>query len=205
MDCFGDDARERMVRRYNITAVAHVKLLNNQRKHSCTGRVLKDSYYYFEYKGKKDNKDVGAFYCGVPTAKKFLALTGGDDVPRFNPLKSDSLSIGSNSLHTGSATRKVDPATKQLLNAINLLVVCWDTAPYGKLAKIKQDRTKYSYRPPFDSEVEYVNLVIGYDHQGRNLQQMIDSLRLDNPNLKSYDFGLLNAVLKSTDVESSFG
>ena len=101
MDCFGDDARERMVRRYNITAVAHVKLLNNQRKHSCTGRVLKDSYYCFEYKGKKDNKDVGAFYCGVPTAKKFLALTGGDDVPRFNPLKSDSLSIGSNSSHTG--------------------------------------------------------------------------------------------------------
>lgn len=205
MDCFGDDARERMVRRYNITAVAHVKLLNNQRKHSCTGRVLKDSYYCFEYKGKKDNKDVGAFYCGVPTAKKFLALTGGDDVPRFNPLKSDSLSIGSNSSHTGSATRKVDPATKQLLNAINLLVVCWDTAPYGKLAKIKQDRTKYSYRPPFDSEVEYVNLVIGYDHQGRNLQQMIDSIRLDNPNLKSYDFGILNAVLKSADIESNFG
>ncbi|GAB1053064.1 MAG: hypothetical protein Sw1PiTSA_26140 [Shewanella algae] len=86
-----------------------------------------------------------------------------------------------------------------------MLVVCWDTAPYGKLAKIKQDRTKYSYRPPFNNEVEYVNLVIGYDKQGRNLQQMIDRLRLDNPSLKRYDFGLLNAVLKSADIESIFG
>ncbi len=205
MDCFGDEAREKMVRRYDISAVAHVKLLNNQRKHSCTGRVLTGSYYCFEYKGKNNSQDIGAFYCGEPTAKKFLALTGGDDVRLFNPLKSDSLSVSGNSSSVGSAKRKVDPATKQLLNAINLLVVCWDTAPYGKLAKIKQDRTKYSYRPPFDSEVEYVNLVIGYDYQGRNLQQMIERLRMDNPTLKSYDFGLLNSVLESANIESNFG
>ncbi|MHC5783288.1 hypothetical protein [Aliivibrio fischeri] len=164
-----------------------------------------DSYYCFEYKGKNNGHDIGAFYCGEPTAKKFLALTGGDDVPLFNPLKSDSLSVSGNSSSVGGAKRKVDPATKQLLNAINLLVVCWDTAPYGKLAKIKQDRTKYSYRPPFESEVEYVNLVIGYDYQGRNLQQMIERLRKDNPTLKNYEFGLLTSVLESVDIESNFG
>lgn len=205
MNCFGDDAREGMVRRYNITAVAHVKLLKNQQKYSCTGRVLTDSYYCFEYKGKNNNQDAGAFYCGEPTGKKFLVLTGGDDVPLFNPLKSDISSVSSNSSHTSNTTRKDDPTTKQLLNAIDLLIVCWGKPLYGKLAKIKQGRIKYSYREPFDNEVEYVNRVIGRDYKGHNLQQMINSLRLDNPDLKNYDFDLLNTVLKKADIESNFG
>ena len=50
----------------------HTKLLEGQRKQSCTGQILKDTYYLFEYVNKHNPNDTGAFYCGYHAPELFL-------------------------------------------------------------------------------------------------------------------------------------
>lgn len=207
MNCYGKETREMLVKKYEISPVAYVKLLSGQKKLSCTGRLLTDSYYCFQYI-KKDNKEKhGTFFCGLPTAKHFLTLTENAELALFNPLSSEANSskISSNSSKNLDDKQKpINPITKELLNAINLLIVAWNTIPYGRLAQIKEAKNKYYYRPPFENEISYVNKVISYDKDKRTLTEMLEELSQLN-NLKQYDFSLLNEVLDNLGEKSFFG
>lgn len=203
MQCRGEESRKRIVKKYNIKAVAHVQLLAGQEKLSCTNITLTDTYYCFSYEGK-ENKDSGAFLCGSHAANHFLQLTGLSPLPLFNPLMTENPGGGGNGGQGLPGRRPWNQTAKQLSNAINMLVVCWDVAPSGVLAKIKETISKYYYNAPYPKEIKAINTIISKDPRGRTLQEMIDELRAHN-NVRDFDFGLLNAVLEDSGVESNYG
>ncbi|MCT6519169.1 hypothetical protein GY03_17980 [Proteus vulgaris] len=207
MNCYGKETREMLVRKYEIHPVAYVKLLSGQKKFSCTGRLLTDSYYCFQYIKKDNSEKYGTFFCGLPTAKHFLTLTANAELTLFNPLNSgirSSKTSSSSSKNSNEQQKPINPITRELLNAINLLIVAWNTIPYGRLAQIKEAKNKYYYRPPFENEISYVNKVISYDKDKRTLTEILEELSQLN-NLKQYDFSLLNKALDNLGEKSFFG
>lgn len=203
MQCRGEESRKRIVEKYNLKTVAHVQLLAGQEKLSCTNITLTDTYYCFSYKSK-EGKHSGTFLCGSHAASHFLKLTGLAPLPLFNPLTADNAG-GSGTGGEGIPTQRPwNQTAKQLVNAINLLVVCWDVSPNGVLAQIKETVSKYYYNAPYPKEIKAINTIISKDPQGRTLQEMIDELRVQN-NVRNFDFGLLNEVLEESSIESSYG
>jgi hypothetical protein len=200
MQCRGEDSRVRIVNEYNLKPIAHVQLLNGQEKLSCTNITLTDSYYCFSYESKTGN-DNGSFFCGSHAAQHFLELIDSRPLPLFNPLVAENIEHNGGG---GGGNRPWDRTAKQLNNAINLLVVCWDIAPSGPLAKIKETIDRFYYKAPFPSEIKSINTIISRDPQGRTLQQMLDELREGNT-VRRFDFDLLNAVLFENNIDSHYG
>ncbi|WML37983.1 hypothetical protein RCG19_12065 [Neobacillus sp. OS1-2] len=202
MKCRGNVNRERIISEYELRAVAHVKLLIGQTKKSCTGDILTDSYYCFTYKNK-NVQTKGSFFCGTHAANHFLTLLGKQPLPLFNPLRS---SIGSSGQQSVSTTHKSkwDPAAKELYNAINLLIIVWNTNINSILADIRDNLEKYPSRTPFISKIKALNTIISKDFKGRTLQVMISELRKNNPELRSFSFSHLDLILSSEGVSSYF-
>lgn len=204
--CRSSEVRVRLVQEYDIKPIAHVRLLNGQERRSCTGDLLTDSYYCFSY--RKKNSDVtGTFLCGTYAASHFLDLLHHPKLPLFDPLTSENVGTGSSSGSNDSDKKDAwHPAAKQLYNAINLLVICWGIAPGNALQDIKVKLEKYRGREPFLSQVKGINTIISRDKRGRTLRQMLDELRLNNNNIRDFDFNLLNVILKNNNIApSSFG
>lgn len=207
MLCRGEECRERIAEEYNLKAVAHVMLLAGQEKLSCTNVTLTDRYYCFAYESKK-GADNGTFICGSYAANHFLELTGLPPLPLFNPLVSKTPlslgNVGGAGASNSNQQRPWNPIAKQLHNAINMIVVCWDINPSSALANIKEMIDRFYYNPPYLKEIKAVNTIISKDFKGRTLQEMIDELRADN-DIRSFDFGLLQHELEKIGVESNYG
>ena len=204
MNCRGDKRREEIVKRYNLKITAHVRLLNQQTKQSCTNIILTDSYYCFTYRNKENNNQR-SFFCGSHAAKHFLQLTGIEPVPLFSPLVAEhNNGIRMNNNQNNRNQRPWNQMARQLSNAINLIVVCWNIAPSGALANIREKINRYYYNPPYLREIKAVNTIISSDQNGYSLQEMIGKLRRHN-NIRNFDFGLLNNELTNNNVESYYG
>ncbi|WCE32087.1 hypothetical protein [Vibrio sp. SCSIO 43137] len=201
MKCRGTESRTRIVENYNIRPVAHVKLLNGQVKMSCTRDTLSDSYYCFDYVSRTDPSDKGTFYCGSHAASHFLKLAHLAPLPLFNPLVSNGKGGGGNG---DTPLARWDPLAKQLNNAINMLVVCWNIVPGGPLAEIQSKLIQYPRSTPFLPKLKAVNTIIGSDKSGRTLQDMIEGLRKEN-NVRNFTFQLINEELESKGIVSNFG
>ena len=203
MYCRGENTRREVVKSHELHPVAHVQLLVGQTKTSCTGDALTDAYYCFFYKSRTAT-DQGIILCGEYAAKDFLQLIGHAGLPLFNPLitQSGTRSTGVRGPIHGTST-KWDLTAKQLHNAINLLVVCWSSPPGPALFDIKTKLEKFSFKPPFSSQIKAINTIIGKDVKKRTLSQMISELAQKN-SVKTYDFSLLEAVLASEKVDSNF-
>ncbi|WP_197143239.1 hypothetical protein [Lysinibacillus sphaericus] len=208
--CRGKARREEIVKQYNLKIIAHTKLLNGQSKKSSAGGECTDEYYTFQYENKNQAKkyDNGTFLCGYAAAEHFMALTNLEDIPLFNPLLGISSSNTTESSSGGIAPPRDDmkwnPIAEQFHNAINLIIVCWNTPIYGKLARYKADVMKYYYNYPADWKIESLNDVIGKDKKNRTLTKMVEDLRIDNPTLKHFSFDLLEAKLSAMDIKSNF-
>lgn len=146
MNCFGEDRRQEIVNKYNLKPIAHVKLINGQIKSSCTGRELTDSYYCFSYESRTSS-ERGTFFCGNHAANDFISLANLMPLPLFNPLTQTGGNGGNTGGNVGQPTW--DPVAKQLNDAINMLVVCWDTIPNGPLALIQEGLLKFPRSKPF--------------------------------------------------------
>ncbi|MEL0636778.1 hypothetical protein V6259_08385 [Marinomonas sp. TI.3.20] len=199
MKCRRTESRQRIVAGYVIHPIAHVKLLNGQEKLSCTSDTLTDSYYCFDYVSRTDCSDKGTFYCGSHAANDFLSLANLAPLPLFNPLVTSRTGDGGSG---GPPSNKWDPLAKQLNNAINMLVFCWDIVPGGPLASIQSQLIQYPYSTPYPSKLKSVNTIIGYG--GRTLQEMIEGLREVN-SVRNFRFNLINEVLRSEGIASNFG
>lgn len=201
--CRSEKTRIRIVKEYDLIVHAHAKLLIGQRKRSCTDVPLIDTYYCFAYKSKTGN-DKGSFFCGSHAAAHFLKLTGLPNKPLFNPLVADEHSgVGSGS--SNSTSRRWDPAAKQLINAIQLILACWDEEPKYALIDVNEYVERYYDKSPHISRVKSVNTVISYDRKSRNLQLMIADLKKKGNEMRNFDFSLLNAILEKEDMPSNFG
>ncbi|MGG6447367.1 hypothetical protein [Pseudobacillus badius] len=203
--CRGEKCREKIVQDYNIIPRSHTKLLQGQVMRSCTGDLLTDSYYSFEYVNKVNKKDTGGFLCGSYAAKHFLSLINHPGLKLFDPLTqiggggSTSQSIGNTGMQT-----QWHPLSRELYNAINLIVVCWNKPIYGRLAKIKDWLEKVPNNEPYDDQIQFVNKVVGKDHKNRTLSFMLSDLRKQNPSLRHYSFEQVNAVLAKLNIKSNF-
>lgn len=210
-NCRGEQCRKEMVQKYNLKLIAFTKLLNGQSKKSCASVLLTDAYYTFEYESKITKYDKGSFFCGHVVAKNFMELANIASVPIFNPLHSENnenySNKGSNkekSLSKEDFKNNWHPLAKQLYNAINLIIVCWNTPIYGRLALYKSDLLKYKYAKPYLERIKFVNDVIEKDSKKRTLTKMLEDLRVLNPDLKQFEFNLLSDELKNNDIVSMF-
>lgn len=203
MKCRGQKNRQKIIEDYELRAVAHVKLLQGQTKISCTGDNLTDSYYCFTYK-KKNSSAKGTFLCGTHAANHFLKLMGTQPLPLFNPLSSSSLSTRTQDGNSSSQTSKWNPAAKELYNAINLLIISWNTNIKSFLADIRDNLEKYPTQIPSLSKVKTVNTIISKDIKGRTLQSMISELRQQNPELRTFSFTHLDCLLSTENIKSYF-
>lgn len=207
MNCRGDNSRIRIVQENEVVPIAHVRLLNGQSKKSCTGDRLTKSYYYFSYKNRNNTSKEGYIVCGSHAAEHFLSLLNAKPLKEFNPLTSDPEKNTSSSYINDNGSDKIrwHPLSEELNNAINLLLICWNKIPYGKLLEIKLDLDKYPSFEPFFWKIKHVNSCISKDAKNRTLMEMIEELRIDNPNLKSYSFPNINAELKKNGIKSFIG
>lgn len=200
--CRGEESRITLVRDYQLKPIAHVKLLNGQTKKSCTNDLLTDSYYCFTYKNKSNNTN-GSFYCGSHAANHFLKLLGRPSLPLFNPLT--SLNSTENSGNSSNATvNRWNPAAKELHNAINLFIICWNSEIRDFVGEIKAHLENNPNQEPHISKIKTINTIISFDKKHRTLQQMISDLRLLNPSIRSFRFTNLNKVLKNNNLVSHF-
>ena len=217
LNCREEHRRVDIVKDYDLELVAYTKLLKGQDKISCAGPKCTDKYYTFQYKHKMDENNIGSFFCGGEAAKSFMRLANIEPIKLFNPLsgessndsdEEDTLSDSSKESKNHSSNedykKKWNPIAKQLHNAINLLIVCWNVPIYGTLARYKADVIKYKYREPFFERIKFVNNVIGMDKKNRTLTQMLEELRADNPRLKHFSFDLLEKELSVRDIKSNF-
>ena len=137
MDCRKKQRRREIVDKYDVRPLAHVKLLFGQEKLSCTGILLTDEYYCFSLKSKQGNEEC-TILCGHHAAKDFLCLVNAPPLPLFDPLVHIGVGGGDNGPGLrGIGNRPWNPAARQLLDAINLLVVCWNTIPGSALSNVK--------------------------------------------------------------------
>lgn len=217
LNCREEYRREDIVKNYNLELIAFTKLLKGQEKISCAGPKCTDKYYTFQYKHKTDENNNGSFFCGINTAESFMRLANIEPIELFNPLSGESTNnsdeketLSENSTESENSSsndgykRKWNPIAKQLHNAINLLIVCWDIPIYGPLARYNADVLKYYYNEPFVWKIKFVNNVIAKDIKNRTLTQMVEDLRADNPTLKHYDFNLLEKELSAKNIKSNF-
>ncbi|MCR8927499.1 hypothetical protein NLI92_002890 [Priestia megaterium] len=206
MLCRGTLTRVEIVKEYDIAPIAHVKLLAGQEKKSCTNDKLEHRYYCFSYKHKKDKNKSGTFICGKHAANHFLKLLNHKEIPLFNPLSSERVSHGGGSGRGDETrdTREWNPIAKELSNAINFLIISWNTPPKDVLSDIKKRLETAPMQKPRLNDVKAVNTIISHDKKKRKLSDMIEELRKDNPSLKEYSFGRLNQILANEDKPSHF-
>ena len=200
MKCRTDKVRIEIVAQYELLPIAHLKLLAGQSKISCTGETLSDTYYCFSYKSRQGS-DIGTFFCGSHAANHFLKLIKSKPLPLFNPLTSTGGTTGGGDSNPGKTW---DRAAKQLYNAINLLLVKWDSPPGIVIKSIKEDIEKTFDKTPALALIKSVNTMISRDKSGLTLQQMITQLKSNNT-IRDFSFDLLNAMLATGAIPSNFG
>lgn len=206
MDCRTHKIREQIVTNNKVTPIAHVKLLNGQRKKSDAGGYLSDQYYQFKVEGRNE---VQIIQCGMTAAKDFLNLTQHVALPLFNPLcgnigpNKDRINNINKYVNGNISNKKIwDPMAKELYNAVMWLVVLLNGINIDTpLYKIKNDLETYYYSTPFDSKIRAVNTMIKHGLDDETLTNKIRELKQQNRIKDSVcDFHLLiNKVKKMTD------
>ncbi len=196
--CRGNQKKQEIVNLYNIIPISYVKLLNGQNKKCCCNDILTSSYYTFSATHKQ-KKEEYSFFAGEGCARKFLELLNLKPLPLFSPLITEvnnNYSRNINEVKTERIeTQNIHPVNKELLEAISLLSIVWDS-PLMSMNKIVS-YTRSNYSVPNTSGVVWFNDKVGKDIKRRTLSQMLDDLRQDNPMLRYFGFEHLKEVMKT--------
>lgn len=196
--CRGDKAKQEIVNQYNIIPISYVELLNGQNKKCCCNDILKSSYYTFSATHKNTKKEY-SFFAGEGCARKFLELLKLQPLPLFNPLITEvnnNYNRNINGVKTeGRETQYIHPVNKELLEAISLLSIVWNSPLMSMNKIVSYTRSKYSV--PNISGVGWFNDKVEKDSKKRTLSQMLDDLRQDNPTLRYFGFEHLKEVMKT--------
>lgn len=218
MDCRGHDSRVKICTRYIIKPVAHLKLLNGQEKKSDAGALVSDQYYVFSATPVDTQDGVSeSILCGMDAAQDFLEISGEEPLPLFNPLKglrssqnekrdnilTDTTEGAGKRLKRTTEARKWDPVAKQLWEAILLLIMDWDAVPGSTLFDLLAKTEKYYFLEPYAWKIRALNTVLKSDAKKRNMDQITDTMRRNNPELKDFDFSLLREKIKEADQKEN--
>jgi len=217
MKCRGANTRVMICSRYIVVPEFHGKVLDSMPKQSDAGPLLTDEFFlYGVYDKNPDNtrgRLVDKIICGKNVAKHLNTLIEQSGVeyvtpPLFNPLaqsSTDSEIISSKNTFTiNRAQRKWHKATKQLYEAVCIIIMSWRASdPGGVLFQIRDKCLEYSYAPPFPSQVKAVNTCLARDKKKRTLTAMLKDLG-QGMSLRDFCFDELDAILKTINVESRF-
>lgn len=208
--CRTAKTRIEIFEKYNLTPIAHVKLLNGQKRKSCTNDELIDSYYYFGYEAK-NKTESGDFLCGSHAANHFLELMNLEKLPLFNPLATIETEYTGANTSSGEkrSNEKWNGAAKQLHNAINILVVYSDKSPGKVIREISAKLLKNKHKEPDSMTIKSVNTIIKQQGNTNGLQGILSELKVQNPNLREFKFDLLTPIFHSNkkyeSIPSYFG
>lgn len=205
--CRGEEKKEALVKQYELKPIAYLKLLNNQEKKGCCGKVT-DSYYAFNARNRSTD-EVESFYVGYHCAERLLELIPHEKLRLFNPLQSiqsKSVNISGIRGENTLSDARIAPLNLELSNAIHLLCTTWGQPPHSTLLSYLE----YIRQRPGDRTQDFTiikfNEILGKDRGGRGrrtLSQMIEELRKDNPTMKHFSFPLMSEILEKYNENSN--
>ena len=197
MDCRSEEKRKQIVKDYDVVPKVHIKLLAGQIKDSDAGGTIKNDYYIFEAKHKK-NGNLEIILCGMGAAKDFLRLLKHKGLPIFNPLHGEIDYVGGDPQEGeeaeghgngnpqrgdgGGGKRNLEwnPIARQLYNACMWVIIIIDAKAGTPIFEIQEKVYNYRDREPFEGRVKGVNTIIMRNLQGRTLTEAINELRANN-------------------------
>jgi len=197
----GDEVKSAIVKDYIIQPVAHLKLIPGQMKESYSKYPLTDQYYCFSFQGRIYKENKGVFFCGKDVAKDFIQLINGNELPLFNPLKSENTIGGNSSGSLGGSSIGIKPnADKRLfIDAARLLMMLWDSTSKGQtpLANVLNEAITdgIDKRPEF-KHVLSVNTMLG--NTNNTLTGLLAEAKTKYPNVsfRDFDFSPLNEIVR---------
>jgi hypothetical protein len=193
--------RKKLNSEYTIIPVAHTKLLPQQGLMGCCGEITGECYT-FSFEHKANSADSGLFSVGRHCALDFLALTNTSAPPCFNPLTAASTGRGGK----GSASSPMPSMCAlnlEAYQAINLLTLEWGP-PKAPLRSILNAIVSAPNSPLSDSNIIYLNNIIGKDRQGRTLTGIISALKILHPQFRTFTFPLIGSLLIKASRTSKF-
>ena len=205
LNCRGRKNRINIVKEYEVTPVANLKLLNGDIIKSNANNDITDHYYIFEYKSKTTN-EVGFIYCGEAVAKDFSILIN-KPLPRlYNILRGDE-NVRRNAqeefeIRDSNQNIKWNPERKQLYNAVMIFFIYWKRNPNSPIYNIKNKLENYVERTPYINYIKSVNTII--KNTGKTLRNIILELEDRGNNLRDFNFDLIKRRLEQENIEQYF-
>lgn len=201
--CRGVAAKEAIVAEYNLKPVIYIRLLNGQNIDGCCGPIT-DKYYLFEAEHKETQK-LESFCVGYDCANQFLQLIDYAPLQLFNPFQaSPGRGSGTGTGGKGGHQQPIAPLNKELKDAIHIICSAWGgRAPKGSFRSFLEYINTNPARPTKAFAITNFNQAVGKDAKGRTLTQIIQDLRLNNPNLRNFTFPLMEQVLQDENCTSN--
>lgn len=198
MNCRGHRTRVEIVEKYDVTPLAHLRVLEGMEIQSDAGGDITDSYFLFRCVHKQTSEEE-LICCGEPTARDFSTLIG-TELPRlFNPLQGD----GDNGpgAGNGGGEPRWNRERKQLYNAVMLFVLCRQNKPHKVLFSIANALEQNVDMSPSLSTIRSVNtLYVKYRTTARDI---LNELSARN-RMRNFEFDLLIRRLQNNGIEQHF-
>ena len=190
MYCKGHERRIQICNEWNLTPIAHLKLLQGcSVKSDAGGGDITDAYVLFECVNKRNPNLTDTIYCSPTTAKDFCSLTGTTLPPLFNPLRQQNHGHGSRSTINPPET-KWNSCRKQLYNIV-MIILCY-LGRVGNdrvLFRIKQELEDARYIGYFPKiQTKSVNSYLS--KMGLTFRDIIDELSKDN-DIRDFQYHLV--------------
>ncbi|WP_145607906.1 hypothetical protein [Yersinia rochesterensis] len=196
----GDETKIRIVNKFTIKPIAHLKLIPGQKKKSYSDYPLTDQYYCFSFEDEI-KLQKGVFFCGKDVAEDFIKLINGSTIELFNPFKSESTAGDKRVSTSGGNTTTVfvNKNKKLFINAAQLLMTLWNSADKGQtpLASVLQSAIDDGLSsPPNYVQVLSVNTILGKSK--KTLTEYLNEAKVKYPTarFKDFDFSPLNTIVE---------
>lgn len=200
--CRGHERRVRLCRDYEITPVAHLKLLAGQVFESCAGGIITDSYFRFHAVRNGNPDDKGDIICGYPTGCDFCDILGVEKPRLFNPLR-----VENGGGYGGAGTGGVpptprNPVMQQLSDAVMLLLAYLPYREDSPLSSIQEKISKYPNATPFTKYIRSVNTIL--KNNKLTMHDVLENIERRNGPVREFDFELLKQILSESGIVSYF-
>lgn len=216
MNIRGHARRAALCRNYFVKPLLHSEVVGNAIK-SDAGPMLSAEYYVFKLIDKQTNETADVVTCGIDAAAEIIQMSGCEKLPKITlrnkPEKSENEGKGSGERERRAAKEDApdakeewvwDDTAKQLYDAVGILYDMWGQRSGGVLFSIMEKiRNNHSQHPTY--LIKSVNTVLSKDSEGRTLSYRIGKYRKRHPELRWFDFGLLNDYLDKQGIKSFFG
>lgn len=194
-NCKGIQAKKYLTNKYFITPLTYVKLLNNQTRMGCCGKIT-DKYYVFSYENKNDENEKGNFYTGSNCANQFFELLGiKNKFKLFNPFHQIKHKAYNKPIRYDNGYKNLqDQLNQEIFNAINLLFCSFESIPYNaKINQILDFITRVNIKTK-DWAVIEVNNLISQDSKNRNLDKIVSDINEEN-DIREFSFPKMKKII----------